>query len=292
MPSLSQTPGWWVTLREGTGRTIVQISPTGQQTLFAQINTGEPVGLSTALVVLQSGWVIVGNTPTIDGTSATVMRGSIFVLDAFGSVRAELKNNFINGPWGATVADFGGSASLFVSNVIAPANGTIVRWSLNNIRSADDPRNRPPQLTNPNIVANNIGAALDPAAVVIGPVGLGYANNQLFVSDEVHNRVLQFNNVIVGNLNPNPVVVTSDNALQQPIGLTLTPNQNQALIVNNLNGNLVDFTIPARGVQLATATVSNFGARSLFGLAATINQFGQRKVYFVNDGDNTLNVLQ
>ncbi|GAQ81324.1 hypothetical protein KFL_000770170 [Klebsormidium nitens] len=259
------------------------------------INAAEPVGLSTALVVLQSGWVIVGNTPTTDGTSNTIMRGSIFVLDAFGTVRAEIKNSFINGPWGATVAEFQSAsiAYLFVSNVVAPANGTIVRWTLTDIMRADDRSSRPPRFTDPTIIADNIGAVLDPAAVVIGPVGLGYRNNQLFVSDEVHNRVLHFNNVIFrGNPDTNPAVVTSDNALQQPIGLTLTPNQNQALIVNNLNGNLVDFTIPAPGTQLATVTVSNFGAGSLFGLAATINQNGQKKVYFVNDGDNTLNVLE
>jgi hypothetical protein len=54
----------------GTGSTIVEISPNGVQTLFAQINTSDldgtcpgGVGLTTALVVLERGWVIVGNLP-------------------------------------------------------------------------------------------------------------------------------------------------------------------------------------------------------------------------------------
>src|SRR6516225_2963316 len=59
---------------QGTGTTIVQISPTGNFSLFAQIDpTSLPgpcpggVGLTTALVVLRSGWVIVGSLPTSDG---------------------------------------------------------------------------------------------------------------------------------------------------------------------------------------------------------------------------------
>ena len=59
---------------QGTGTTIVQISPTGNFSLFAQINPATlpgscpgGVGLTTALVVLRSGWVIVGSLPTSDG---------------------------------------------------------------------------------------------------------------------------------------------------------------------------------------------------------------------------------
>src|SRR6516225_8524999 len=59
---------------QGTGTTIVQISPDGTFSLFAQIDpTTLPgpcpggVGLTTALVVLRSGWVIVGSLPTTDG---------------------------------------------------------------------------------------------------------------------------------------------------------------------------------------------------------------------------------
>jgi hypothetical protein len=33
------------------------------------------VGLTTALVVLRAGWVIVGSLPTADGTSATAEAG-------------------------------------------------------------------------------------------------------------------------------------------------------------------------------------------------------------------------
>ena len=52
---------------QGTGTTIVDISPSGTLKVFAQISAnGLPgncpggIGLTTALVVLRSGWVIVG----------------------------------------------------------------------------------------------------------------------------------------------------------------------------------------------------------------------------------------
>ena len=53
---------------QGTGTTIVEISPGGRLTLFARITraklTGRcpgGIGLTTALAVLPGGWVVVGS---------------------------------------------------------------------------------------------------------------------------------------------------------------------------------------------------------------------------------------
>src|SRR5579871_5982794 len=55
---------------QGTGTTIVEVAPNGAVTVFAEISTaGLPgncpggIGLTTALSVLRSGWVIVGSLP-------------------------------------------------------------------------------------------------------------------------------------------------------------------------------------------------------------------------------------
>src|ERR1035438_6670966 len=79
--------------QQGTGTTIMQISPGGTVSQFAQIDTSSlpgtctgGVGLTTGLVVLRSGWVIVGSLPTTDGTSATAQAGCLLVLDAMGNV--------------------------------------------------------------------------------------------------------------------------------------------------------------------------------------------------------------
>ena len=114
---------------QGTGSTIVEVSPSGTVTQFAQINAASlpgacpgGVGLTTALTVLSSGWVIVGSLPTADGTSATAQAGCLIVLDSHGNVRETFHGNGINGPWDMTALDAGSVAELFVTNVL---NGTV-----------------------------------------------------------------------------------------------------------------------------------------------------------------------
>ena len=65
--------------QQGTGTTIVEVSPGGTVTQFAGIDAAKlpgacpgGVGLTTALSVLPGGWVVVGSLPTTDGTSATM----------------------------------------------------------------------------------------------------------------------------------------------------------------------------------------------------------------------------
>src|ERR1700761_1629833 len=75
---------------QGTGSTIVDYHPdTKQMTLFAQIprdlkDCPGGVGLSTAMTMLKSGWVIVGSTPSNDGTTTTKGDGCLLVFDANG----------------------------------------------------------------------------------------------------------------------------------------------------------------------------------------------------------------
>jgi hypothetical protein len=114
---------------QGTGRTIVEIAPDGSVQLFAQIDPGRlpgacpgGVGLTTALVVLKSGWVIVGSLPTADGMSATAQAGCLLVLNNKGTVVETISGGEINGPWDMTALDLGNTVYLFVTNVL---NGTV-----------------------------------------------------------------------------------------------------------------------------------------------------------------------
>ena len=63
---------------QGTGTTIVQMTPTGSLSLFAEIDPAKlpgacpgGVGLTTALAILPHGYVVVGSLPTADGNAAT-----------------------------------------------------------------------------------------------------------------------------------------------------------------------------------------------------------------------------
>ena len=107
---------------QGTGTTIVDFSPaTGRTTLFAKLpqNLAQcpgGVGLTTAMTMLKSGWVIVGSTPSTDGTTRTKGPGCLIVLDPTGQLATVWTGPNINGPWGnMAVIDRGNSATLFIS---------------------------------------------------------------------------------------------------------------------------------------------------------------------------------
>src|SRR5271170_8095618 len=115
---------------QGTGTTIMDMAPDGSSVnVFAQIDPATlpgscpgGVGLTTALAVLRSGWVIVGSLPTSDGTSATAQAGCLIVLDSNGNEAETISGSLINGPWDMTWVELGNQAVLFVTNVL---NGTV-----------------------------------------------------------------------------------------------------------------------------------------------------------------------
>jgi hypothetical protein len=113
---------------QGTGHTIVDIAPSGTHALFANIDPSHlpgacPGGVGlTALVVLRTGWVVVGSLPTSNGSAATARAGCLLVLNNHGVVVETFSGGAINGPWDMTIADGGPLAALFVTNVL---NGTV-----------------------------------------------------------------------------------------------------------------------------------------------------------------------
>src|SRR5438445_10440839 len=168
---------------QGTGTTIVQISPSGTVNLFAQINANSlpgpcpgGIGLTTALVALRSGWVVVGSLPTKDGTSATMQAGCLLVLDPMGNVVETVSGPPINGPWDMTAVDRGGMATLFVTNVLNGTvasspdvvnRGTVVRLGLTT------PSTGLPTITSETVIGQGFPERTDPSALVVGPTGLG-----------------------------------------------------------------------------------------------------------------------
>jgi hypothetical protein len=287
---------------QGTGTTIVQVDPRSHHvTTFATISPEHlpgacpgGVGLTTALVALRSGWVVVGSLPTADGTAATAKAGCLLVLDDHGTVRETISGAEVNGPWDMTALDFGDFAQLFVTNVLngtVAANGatvqrgTVVRISLN-IAGHGSPR-----VLERTVIGSGFGEHTDPAALVVGPTGVGLTRDgTLFVADSVANRVT----AIPGA--PSRVhsagtgmTVTSGGALNTPLGLIVNGN-GQVLTVNAGDGNLV-VTEPGTG-QVAIRTLDRSGtppgAGALFGLA---EEPGTGDVFFVNDATNTLNRL-
>jgi hypothetical protein len=91
---------------QGLGTTIVDYNPaTKKLSTFAKLprNLAQcpgGVGLTTAMIMLKSGWVIVGSAPSTDGTTNTKGNGCLIVLDAHGQVAGTLAGSNINMPWG------------------------------------------------------------------------------------------------------------------------------------------------------------------------------------------------
>ena len=103
--------------QQGTGTTIVQIAPNGTFSLFAQIDANKVscpggIGLTTALVALRSGLVVVGSLPTMGGDPTTSEAGCLIVLDSKGNVIKTFSGHHINGPWDMTAVDGGPFAAL------------------------------------------------------------------------------------------------------------------------------------------------------------------------------------
>jgi hypothetical protein len=287
---------------QGTGTTIVQVSPGGAVTPFAKIDqpsrTGPcpgGIGLTTALVALKSGFVVVGSLPTTDGTAATAQAGCLIILNNMGQPVATLVGNGINGPWDMTALDGGTSAVLFVSNVLngtVSANGNVVTQGTVLRINLSFPSGMPPQASGFKVIASAFGERTDPAALVIGPTGLGLAaDGTLFVADTLESRIAAIPNAVSRTTDAlSGMTVASGGPLNMPLGLAVAPNGG-ILTVNAGNGLMVETAprgVPA-GARFVDVSHSRNGAGTLFGLAIAPNDAG---VYFVDDGNNTLNILQ
>ena len=275
---------------QGTGTTIVQVSPGGAVSQFAGITDRAcpgGVGLTTALVVLRSGWVIVGSLPTQNG--AVSGAGCLIVLDRWGHVRETLTGHGINGPWDMTALDLGGIAELFVTNVlngtVAAGGNTVNEGTVLRLVITSGPVGLPHLLAVTRI-GSGFAEHLDPAALVIGPTGVGLGpNGTLYVADTVANRIAAIPNAVLRLSDDGTGRTVSENGgLNGELGLVIAPN-GDVLTVNANDGNIVEVT--PGGAQTVKTLIPD-GAGDLFGLAV---KPGADAVYFVNDGDNTLDLF-
>jgi hypothetical protein len=271
---------------QGTGSTIVQIAPNGTDHTFAIVPrpTSTPaVGLTTALVALKRGFVIVGSLPAPGGNSSKAGAGALTVLNSSGHVVSTITAPDINGPWDMTAVDRGSTAVLFVSNVLngtvaahgkTVMGGTVVRLKLS------VPSGGEPHVMSNSVIAGGFPEHTDPAALVVGPTGVGLGNGgTLYVADSAGNRVAAVPNALTRStmLGGGGMTVSSGGKLNDPLGLMVAPN-GDAVIANGGNGNMVEVS-PA-GHQMAVKTLAPNGAGDLFGLALTPSRRG---IYFVDD---------
>ncbi len=300
---------------QGTGTTIVDIAPDGNMSLFAQIDAGAlpgpcpgGVGLTTALVVLRSGWVIVGSLPTTDGLPDTIGAGCLIVLNSTGTPVETFYGSLINGPWDMALADDESNPVIFFTNVLngtvaAGGNtvnkGTVVRMNLGATSTTM------PWIESMTVVGSGFAESTNPAALVVGPTGVGLSPGRdeglgdeswgrdreqvLYIADSMNNRIAVIPDALTRPTSGGTgYTLSAGGALNDPLGLVVAPD-GHILTVNGNNGYIIE--IDELGDQIATKLIDNIGTPpgngTLFGLVYDPGL----GVVFVDDGSNTLNLL-
>jgi DNA-binding beta-propeller fold protein YncE len=298
---------------QGTGTTIVDMAPDGSQSLFAALdatklpgNCPGGLGLTTALVVLNEGWVIVGSLPTSDGTSATMRAGCLIVLDSTGKPVETFYGTLINGPWDMTAVERDGEAKLFVTNVLYGTvaakgqvvnQGTVVRVDLKLSANAI------PALESLTLIGSGFSERTDPAALVLGPTGVALSGQcsagdedcarrlLLYVADTLNDRITVITRPLERRSADGPgTTLSAGGSLNAPLGLVVAETNGHLLTVNGADGFITE--ISPEGVQVAKTLLDGTGGPppgngALFGLVFD----PAHGVYFVDDASNTLNLL-
>ncbi len=223
---------------QGTGSTIVRISA-NQQTLFFQGSAG--IGLSTALGVVQKGFIIVGNAPSTDGTSQTATAGSLLVINNQGKLMQTITDPNIQSPWDMTLYDQGSEVVAFVTNALT---GNVSRLSF--VVSATGVR-----LAKSAVIASGYVHRGDPAAFFVAPTGLVYdlSTNNLYVASTGDNAVYLIPHAASTSTNEGKgTIVYQDNVhLHGALALAEAPNGD--LLVSNNDTINPDPTQPSEVVE-------------------------------------------
>jgi hypothetical protein len=152
---------------QGTGVTIVKltpnvVTPSMQASIFF---TSPQIGLTTALGVLERGFVVVGNLPN------PLSAGSLQFINRNGKLVPGVANSLIDGPWDLTIDDDQVHPTVYVSNVHVLAGnvlqGTVVRLNLTLSSNSVT-------LTKATVIASGYMTRTDPTAFVLAPTGLAH----------------------------------------------------------------------------------------------------------------------
>ena len=265
---------------QGTGTTIVRVPKSGTPTVFFQGKA--PLGLSTALGTLQKGFVVVGNAPTADGTSATAGPGSLLVINNKGKLIQTITHAAIQGPWDMALVDDGDDAIAFISNALT---GTVIRMDFEVGSSGLT-------LKSTKKIASGYVHRGDPVTLFVAPTGLVYDRrwDVLYVASTGDNAVFAVWDAADRQTSAGlGTMVYQDNVhLHGALGLAEAPNGH--LLVTNNDGinpdanqpsEIVEFTKDGRFVKQIPVDPAQGGS---FGLAVRTTR---DKAIFAAVDDNT-----
>jgi hypothetical protein len=280
--------------RQGTGTTIVKftpndgvIAPQGQATTFF---TSSAIGLTTALGVLNAGFVLVGNLPNSHGKLSP---GSLQLIDRNGKLTRTITDK-LDGPWDLTiVADHTDTATVFVSNVL---NGTVTRLNLTNLTNLTASPNA--VQVKAVVIASGYTVQPNAAALILGPTGLAYdaAADTLYVASTADNEIFAVSQAGARtNSSGTGTVIFQDEHLRGPLALAFAPNGD--LVTSNGDAVNADPTQPSEIVEFTKSGkfIGQFdvdaGQGGAFGLAIALVGGDTARLATVDDNTNSIIVI-
>jgi hypothetical protein len=296
-----------VTNAQGTGLTIVKVNTNADPSVFF---TSKRIGLSTALGVLQRGYVVVGNLPStftgddrgkchqVGDQETGTDQGALQIIDRNGNLVEALTNKrLLNGPWDLTIKDEGSRALIFVSNALS---GTVTRLTVLVRGDGDGDREDRVTVIAATQIASGYNHACNDSAFVVGPTGvaLDETHDILYVSSTGDNQIFAIPDAsdTMRDIGQGRPVIDDTSVLHGPVGLALAPNgdlvsaQGDAIDINpDPNGQSLIEEFTPKGKLVDQITVEPTTAGAAFGVA--VEPMGSGFEFAaVDDAVNTLDL--
>jgi hypothetical protein len=271
---------------QGTGKSIIALHPK---------EGSNPIHVSSDSTLKGCDALALSPDDTI--WAAAMVANDNPVLDASGNLIQNIKGKPFKQPWGQVFAQpMSGSPAFYATNA---GTGTVVRINLGSKFTYD-------------VIGKGFPVNHGKPGTALAPSGLAYdpSVDTLYFADGQNNTIVAFKNVtnipnggIIAKNNgmsfsgPNAKdarIVFSGNPLNGPISTALLPNGN--LIVGNTldpdGKNLLIEIATASGKLIAVRNVDKGAAGALFGIVVTGTDESDTKIYFNDDNDANVQVLE
>jgi hypothetical protein len=270
---------------QGTGRSIIALHP---------VANSSPIHISSLKSLKGCDALSLDSGDTI--WAAAMVANDNPVLDATGKLISNISGKPFTQPWGQAYAEpKSGSPAFYETNA---GNGSVVRINLGSKFTYD-------------VIARGFPVNHGQPGTALAPSGLAYDESldTLYFANGMNNTIVAFKNAssipaggirardngmkFSGPSASDARIVFSGAPLNGPISAALLPNGN--LVVGNTldqSGKNLLIEVSIAGKVLDVRNVDKGAAGALFGIVATGRSNSDTKVYFNDDNDNNVQVLE
>jgi hypothetical protein len=270
---------------QGTGRSIVALHP---------VPNSSPLHVSSDKTLLGCDAIALGSDDT--GWAASMVANDNPVIDVNGKLIVNISGKPFTQPWGQIFAQPKTAAAVFYET--NAGNGSVVRINLGSKFTYD-------------VIATGFPVNHGKPGTALAPSGLAYDAklDTLYFADGKNDTVVAFKNVSAiprhgiratndgmkfsGPSAADARIVFAGKPLNGPISTALLPGGN--LVVGNTldpTGKNLLIELSPGGKVLDVRNVDTGAAGAIFGLVATGRNDADTKVYFNDDNDNNVQVLE